>query len=339
MKPYKVEISVKTIFYTLLIIFGLFVISRTLDILIQLLLSFVLMTALHPLVTRLQRFKLGRGFSVLIVYLLLIFFLVASLGLLLPPLVDQTIHLVNNFNLPKLPFLDELTNLQFTYDEITALVNQYGSSVGTVVSYITSTFSLIFSIFTVLVLTLYLLLEREHLYRYASFLFRTKDRDERSRKLFNAVEENLGAWVRGEFILMVVIGVLTYVGLVILGVPYAVPLAIMAGLLEALPNLGPTIAAIPAVFIAAVTISPLMGLITAVLYMLIQSVENNVVVPQVMKKAVGISPITSIILILAGVRFGGVMGALLVVPVYIIVRVVLREFSHEIRTVLLGKEG
>ncbi|MEP7167163.1 MAG: AI-2E family transporter [Candidatus Woesebacteria bacterium] len=340
MQNYRVEISVKTLLY--IIGFGLLflVLSRTFDIVILLLLGFVLMTALHPIVLRLQRLRFSRVAAVLSVYAMLIATLVITFAVLVPPLVEQTLNLLHQFDLQSVPYLSDLKSLQLTYDQVSTLVSTYGGSFGTVFSYITSTFSVIFSFFTILVMSLYLLLEREHLYKYSAFLFRTKDREERSQRLFNEIEESLGTWVRGEFILMVTIGTMTYVGLTLLKIPYALPLAILAGFLEALPNLGPTIAAIPAVIVAyVVTGIPLMGVLAALLYWLIQSIENNFIVPFVMKRTVGISPLVSIVLILAGLRFGSVIGALLVIPIFIIVRVILREFSPEIHSVLRTKEN
>jgi predicted PurR-regulated permease PerM len=339
MPNYRVEISVKTLLYVVGIGLLLFVLSRTFDIVILLLLGFVLMTALHPIVLRLQRMRFPRIAAVLTVYLLLVISLVIAFAVLVPPLVEETLNLLHQFDLQTVPYLSELRSLQLTYEQVSSLLSTYGGSFGTVFSYITSTFSIIFSFFTVLVMSLYLLLERHNLYKYSSFLFRSKDREERSQKLFNAIEQSLGTWVRGEFILMVTIGTMTYIGLTLLKIPYALPLAIVAGLLEALPNLGPTIAAVPAIIVAyLVTGIPLMGVLAALLYWLIQSIENNFIVPFVMKQTVGISPLVSIVLILAGFRFGGVIGALLVIPTYIIVRVILREFSPEIHNILRGKE-
>lgn len=339
MKKFTVEISLKTIAYLLLLGLTIFIVSQILDIIVLVMIAFVLMTALHPLVAKINTITKSRILAVLLVYFLLLGSFVVVGAVLIPPLIDQTVKLLtrlSELDLASFPVLNELTQYHLNPTEIGTLLSQYAGSVGTVLSYVFSTFSVLFSISTVLVMSLYLLLEREHLYRYASILFRTKDRDERSKKLFNAVEEALGGWVRGEFFLMLIIGVLTYIGLSLLSIPYALPLAILAGLLEALPNIGPTLAAIPAIIIASITISPVIGIVTAILYMLIQAAENNFVVPQVMKKAVGISPLTAIVLILMGIRFGGFIGALLVIPIYIVLRVVLQEFSHEISSVLSG---
>lgn len=338
MKPVRIEISLKTLFTILFVCGALYVVSQIRDILVLLMISFVFMTALQPLIESFQRLKVSRIVAILFIYLLIVAFLILAVAFLIPPLVDQTAKLLVQLDVTNLPLLKELHQFTLTTDQITALLSQYGSSVGTVVTFITSAFSIMFSIFTVLVMSLYLLLERNHLYRYAAFLFRTKDRELRSRRLFLDIETGLGGWVRGEFALMVTIGVMTYIGLTLLGIPYALPLSILAGFLEALPNLGPTIAAVPAVIVAWAAGSPLIAGITVLLYLLIQALENNLIVPQVMKNAVGISPMTSIILILVGVRFGGVMGALLIIPTYIVVRIIMREFTPEIKNILQGKE-
>lgn len=338
MKPTRIEISLKTLLSILLLIAGVYVILQIRDILVLVMVSFILMTALQPVVTSLQKLHISRALAVLIVYSFLIAFLVLAGIIIVPPLITETKNLLIQFHLPDLPIVKELTELTFTAEHFSNLLSQYGSSLGSVVGFITSTFSALFSIFTILIMTLYLLLEREHLYRYAAFLFRTPDRNDRSRKLLSAIELKLGGWVRGEIVLMVIIGVMTYIGLTILDVPYAIPLSILAGILETLPNLGPTIAAIPATIIAFFLVSPMAAVATVVLYTLIQAVENYIIVPQVMKNAVGIRPTTSIILILVGVRFGGVMGALLIIPLYIMLRVTLREFAHEIQTILSGRE-
>lgn len=338
MTSHRVEISIKTILTTLLLLFGIYVISRVTDIIVLLSVSFVLMTALHPLVTNLQKLRFSREIAVIFIYIVLIALLVIAGIAIIPPLIDQTTRLFVQFDIPKSPLLQDLSGFQFSYSNISTLISQYGSSVMTLFAYVTSTFSLIFSIFTVLVMSLYFLLERDHLYRYSAILFR-HNHEERGRRLLNRIEDSLGGWVRGQIILMFVIGILTYVGLTILGIPYAVPLAILAGFLEMLPNLGPTLSAIPAILIAAISVSPTMGAIVGVLYIIIQFVENNIVVPQIMKKAVGISPITSIVLILVGVRFGSIMGAILIIPAYIVLRVILEEFAGEIKMLLQGREN
>jgi len=115
-------------------------------------------------------------------------------------------------------------------------------------------------------------------------------------------------------VLMFAIFILTFLGLTVLGVPYALSLAIIAGLLEIIPYIGPMLSAIPAIIIAF-TVSPLTGFLVLVLYVLIQQFENHIIVPQVMRRAVGLHPVAVILALLIGFKLGGVLGAILAVPV------------------------
>ncbi|MDQ5981520.1 MAG: hypothetical protein QG570_269, partial [Patescibacteria group bacterium] len=122
---------------------------------------------------------------------------------------------------------------------------------------------------------------------------------------------------RGQLTLMVLMGVVTYIGLVIIGVPYPVALAVLAGLFEIVPIIGPTIAAIPAVIIAF-AVSPLMGLATLIFYILIQQAENSLIVPKIMQKAIGFNPLVTIIVLMVGGEVLGIIGVILSVPIAII---------------------
>ncbi len=333
----KIEISLKTIFTVLIVGALLYILSHVTDILIQVFVAFVLMTALNPIVNRLQQLKMSRGMAIVTTYITMISLVVVVFAAAIPALIDQTTKLVTQLDLPQQPFLARLQDLQLTSSQLIPLVSQYGGSVGKVLEIVFTTFSALFTFFTVLVMTLYFLLGRDHLYTYATIFFRSGDKKSRSKQMVDRVEKALGSWVRGEFLLMLAIGVMSYIGLTLLGIPFALPLAIFAGLMEALPNIGPTLAAIPAVVVALVSVSPAMAGVTTILYILVQQVENNFVVPQVMKHATGIRPLTTIILILMGFRFGGVLGALLSVPIFIVAREVLAELSPEIGSIVKGE--
>ena len=121
------------------------------------------------------------------------------------------------------------------------------------------------------------------------------------------------------------VGLLTYIGLTILGVDIALPLAVLAGLLEIVPNIGPVISAIPAVLIAF-PIHPILALSTAALYFLVQFLENHILVPNIMKRATGVSPLTSIIGLMIGFRLVGPIGAILAIPTIIVIRSLAKEY-------------
>ena len=144
-------------------------------------------------------------------------------------------------------------------------------------------------------------------------------------RIISKIELRLGAWVRGQLILAVTIGICTYFGLLLLKIPFALPLALLAGILEIVPIIGPIIAAIPAIIIAF-TISPILAVATIALYVIIQQLESNLVVPYVMRKAVGLPPIATIIALMAGAKLAGIGGALLAIPIFVTIETSLSEY-------------
>ena len=130
---------------------------------------------------------------------------------------------------------------------------------------------------------------------------------------------------------MTVVGLLTYVGLNLIGIRYALALAVLAGLLEAVPNLGPTLSSVPAILLGFAT-SPVMGFAAIALYFIVQQLENNIIVPVVMKKAVGLNPIITLLALLIGGKMGGVLGILLAIPITVFLETVLIEVVNAPKT-------
>jgi predicted PurR-regulated permease PerM len=124
---------------------------------------------------------------------------------------------------------------------------------------------------------------------------------------------------------MLIVGVCTYVGLTIIGVPYSLPLSVMAALLEAVPMIGPLLAAGPAVLVAF-SISPFTGIATTALAFFIQQFENYVFVPKVMERSVGITPLATLIALTIGARFAGIIGVLISVPTMIVLLVFFERY-------------
>ena len=171
-----------------------------------------------------------------------------------------------------------------------------------------SIFSNLINVLLVLIFAFYLLMARSKQDEQLDMFFGK----ERSKKI-------------GQLILMLLVGSITYIGLRLLGIPYALPLAILAGLLEIVPYFGPIIAAIPAVIIGF-SISPIIGIATTALAFLIQQLENYLIVPKIMEKSVGVSPIIILLALTIGFKITGPMGALISVPVFITLQVFVKEY-------------
>ena len=319
--PRKIEISHRTIIFAVLFLIFLWLLYYIRDLILELFVALLIMAILNPLVTRLSKFKIPRAISVFIVYLVVFGVFGAAIAGIIPPLVEQTTSFVNN--LPK--YLSSLGIGGYINEQITGqLLSQLGSIPGQIVKVGISVFSNVVAVITVLILAFYLLLARNKLEDQLGLFFGDDKKRELGR-IIDLLESRLGGWARGALTLMALVGVSNYIGLVILGIPFALPLAILSGLLEIIPYLGPVVAAIPAVIIG-LSISPLMGLAVAALAFLIQQLENYLFVPKVMEKSVGVSPIITLLALAVGFRIAGVVGVVISVPVVLTVQVLLSKY-------------
>ncbi|MGH2354378.1 MAG: AI-2E family transporter, partial [Chloroflexota bacterium] len=181
----------------------------------------------------------------------------------------------------------------------------------------------------ILVLALYLTQDSERIQRYL-IGFLPLDRQEQAAQITARIGERLGGWLRGQIMLSAIIGTMTLVGLSLIGVRYAVVLAMIAAIGEAVPLVGPIFSAVPAVIVAFFQ-SPLQGFLTLGLYILVQQLENNLVVPKVMERAVKLHPLAVMTALLTGSELLGVTGAILSVPVAAALSVVIQEVRVERR--------
>lgn len=316
----KIDISHRSVIFIVILILSLWIIYLIRDLLLILFVAVILMSALSPLVKFFVKLKLPKALGIAITYIVIIGLLTAAVASILQPLIEESTRLIVTLpavagqifsitNIDKSVFQSELTNLSKNIFSITLAV-----------------FDNLITVIFLLVLTFYLLLERENLETRIASLF--VGREERIRKSIVAIEEKLGSWMRGQLFLSVIIGLVSYIGLFILNIPYALPLALIAGVLEVVPVIGPIVSAIPAIFIA-LTISPVLALGVAGMFFVIQQLENHLIVPQVMKRAVGLNPLMVILAIAIGSRLLGFAGALLAVPLAVVVQIIVTEIIEE----------
>jgi predicted PurR-regulated permease PerM len=318
----KIEITPKTIWYTLGSLLGLYTLYQIRSIVVLLFISFILMTAVNPLVRRTLKWKIPTIVVMLVVYVGIITLISTVVASLVPAVVAQTKGL--SAALPSyLSSLEDIFNTQID----TSLTSNYLSSIpSNILKIAAGAFNNILNVMAVFFMTYYLVMERPLLHKYLLRFFDDKDAEKKAENVVQLVEDQVGGWVRGELLLMAIIGVMTYIGLISLGIPYALPLAVLSGLLEAVPNLGPTIAAIPAILIGF-TVSPIVGLGALAMSVLIQQLENNLVVPKIMESATGTAPLVTILVLLVGYTLGGIAGAVLAMPIFLTLRTILKEVN------------
>lgn len=322
METKKVEISQKTIIFTVALLLSLWVLYQVRSIVVLLFIAFILMTAVNPLVKLARKIKIPTIVVMLVIYFGLIALISTVIASLVPAVVQQTKDLT--LVLPTyMHNLEDVFNAQFDPNVIGGYLNSMPSNLLRLAG---GVFSNIMNILALFFMSYYLVLDRPKLHRYLLRLFEDHEAEEKAEDLVLAIEKQVGGWVRGELLLMLIIGVMTYLGLALLGVPYALPLGVIAGLLEVVPNLGPTIAAVPALIIG-LTVSPIIALGTLILSIVIQQLENNIIVPKIMQSATGTEPLITILVLLVGFALGGVTGAILSMPIYLTIQTVIKAIN------------
>jgi predicted PurR-regulated permease PerM len=327
-EQHGVIISPSIVVFSVLFVLGIYFVFFIRQILLMLFLAVIMMAALNPALKWMVRsLHLPKFLAIAILYFGVILVLGMTITMIIPPLLADVPQFVNTLSLPPLP--EHIRQLNFSLNELTSIFNQIGGSFGAVYQVVSSTFAGIFSFFTVLVMACYLLIERDNLHKKIVWFSQEQRHLDIAKELVDTVEAQLGGWVRGQFFLMATIGIVSYTGLSLLNVKYALPLALAAGLLEILPNLGPTLAALPAIVVAYLQYgAPMAGFVT-LFYAVVQQLENNLIVPKIMKDNVDVSPLVTILMILIGFKASGVVGALLSVPIYIVIRSVYTIWLRE----------
>ncbi len=323
MRRTRVEISYKTIVFTAIFIFSLWLLFEIRSVLLAIFISLIIMSALNPVVTAMEKIKIPRRISILILFLGIFVIFSGIIASIIPPLISQTGSLVN-----QTPIIAQKLGIP-TIDQ-RVISDQLGSLPGNVARVAINTFSNIIGAFTLFVLSFYLLAERKYIHRHLVFFFGNQKVENEIEQFIDKLEHQIGGWVRGQLTLMLLIGVLTYIGLLLLKVNFALPLAILAGLFEIIPGIGPTLSMVPAVLIATSS-SPITAVATIAMYFLIQQFENNIIVPKVMQKAVGVRPLIVIISLMIGFQLAGTLGVILAVPTFLVIRLILQEVYNSER--------
>jgi predicted PurR-regulated permease PerM len=317
-------------------------------VLILFLVAGILATGLTPIVDAFagirparRRFRMERGPATLLIFVLLIGALILTLIGVVPTLIaefqgfaaalpayvgqaNETLRALGR-EYPLLAGLSE--RMMPTADAVAADIEAITYQAGTILQVAASIVSGFISFTLLLIVTFYLIVDGERIRRQLVWLLPPANRPAASA-VAEAAQDKIGAWLIGQFALSAIIGVFSLVGLEIIGVPYALFLAAIAAIGELVPMIGPYIGAVPAV-IVALFVSPFTALLTIGLYILIQQLENNLVVPQVMRRAVDLPPVFVLAALMLGSEALGIVGALLAVPVAAIVSIIVAELIDQ----------
>jgi predicted PurR-regulated permease PerM len=289
-------------------------------------LAFILTAFLLPISRFLQKKRLSPLVSTLIIYTLLL--LLISLVILptIPFLTGQVQLLFDNFPAYLVaidaqfggPILDQFLNL------LPARLAEIGQNLVAAVGSILGWFAALGVIF---IISFYLTLDYDNV-KKALTRFIPASR-ELLAEAIEEIEQKLGGWMRGQIIISLIVGLLVFITYTLLGLPFAFPLALIAAILEFIPYLGPVLAVIPALIIA-MTISPTMLLAVFIAYTIIQNFESYFLVPRIMHSTVKLHPLAIIMGIIAGGNVGGLVGALLAIPILTTLSIILRFIASRV---------
>jgi predicted PurR-regulated permease PerM len=301
--------------------------------------AIVMGTVIRPVVTWLHRRGLPRIAGVILVYLVLLALLISFVLLLFPLIVEQgtTIAaavpgyyqnllewMVNDPNQWIVRLSEFLPATLPGLEPIQQTGQQMLASAGQAMGYVASAAKVIFIATAILLLAFHWTLDGPRTIR-SLLLLLPKDQRESISELISAMETKVGSYIAGQGLLCLVIGILALVAYLLIGLPNAFVLALVAGVLEAVPMIGPLLGAIPAALVA-LSIAPIKLIWVIVATVIIQQLENSLLVPRVMHKAVGVNPFVSLLAIFALSSLFGIAGALMAIPIAAIIQILLDRF-------------
>ena len=364
MKEIAVKIRPEVFIWGLGILAVLALSSALKDLIIIFFLAFIISSGFRPIVDRLQTIGIPRTVSLVIIYLIVALVIAVILLLTIETFINQFNNV--NANLPNIignilltiqsiipkewgiltdgqvtDVIDGIKNsTSVNAENLDDIFNFLGRNLQTFsntgLSILSSVTNLLFSLFIVTIVSAYLVARPEKAYR-GLIGYIPKKTQEKVMKIFDEVEKKIGEWIIGQIILMFVVGFLTYIAVMlpsVIGIEgyelhkFALIISIMAGILEAFPNIGPTVTLILTLLMAIGTGSSLAIIIYIfIIFMGIQQAEAVFIVPMVMKRAVNLDPVIVILAISAGFTLGGVIGAILSIPIVVILKIILDEVN------------
>lgn len=328
-----VEVGTKVLIRAALLLVMAYLLYLIRDVVILVLLAVLTAAALVPAIGKLQKFGLSRTAAVIISYALLFFVGVILLSVFLPLFFSEIKQFLQNWPeytkrldtfMSGIETYSQSIGIEFSKDEFSQNIE---SNIALWFSQIFSTTINLFQGFIHFIgyffLALYLSLEEKGIEKF--FLLLTpKHYHAQSLSIASRMQGKVSQWIFGQMLLMLIAFGIYYIGLSLLGVPYALAIAFFGGFMEILPYVGPVLAAVPAIVIGLLS-SPILGASALAFYIIAHQVEAHIVAPQVMKHSAGLNPVALIIAILVGLELGGALGIILAVPITMILSVFVED--------------
>lgn len=345
MQNMTIQITTGTILKAILILALAALLWHLRELALIVLTSIVIASAIEPAAKGLMKYKVPRIVSVLVVYLLFFAIFFGVIFFLVPPVLEETSALLSTLpayletigapgafsedTLVETRSLISGISLGETTQQLDAILS--GAS-GNFLAAMSLVFGGIISFILIVVFSFYFAVSERGIEEFLRVVTPV-EREEYVLGLWKRAQYKIGLWMQGQFLLAVIIGVLVYLGLSILSVPYALVLAVIAALFELIPVFGPILASIPAIAIGFATGGLTLSLIVGAFYLIIHQFENHLIYPLVVTKVVGVPPILVILALLIGAKLAGVLGILLSVPFAAVMQELFKDLDRTRHTI------
>ena len=343
-KHVSVSINPGSVITTILIGVAAYVIWLLRDIALLVLTAIIIASAIEPGVAFFTKRRFHRVAAVLVMYLMVFGALFGITYAIVPPILTEAQaflstapQYLDTLNLPtSLTGIAETARTATSYqsqsifDTLFALQSAFADSSGGVIRFISTFFGGIFSLLLVVVLSFYFAIQSTGVEDFIRLVTPHKH-EQYAVGLWQRAQQKIGQWMQGQLLLSLISGTITYLGLLILGVPYALLLAVVAAVMNLVPIFGSLIAGVFATIVAFTSGGITLALIVAGLFLIINQFEGNLLYPLVVNKVVGIPPILVILALLVGGSLAGFLGVLLSIPVAAAIREFLSDIERKKR--------
>jgi len=322
----NINISDSTIFRTILFIILVFILWEIKTLILIVLTSVAIASFVESAIERMKKWGVGRVLAVVIIYLFSLILVAGLFYLLVPTLVSEVTSFYQSIKvyIPNIDILDTaakaketsfFSNLnQKSFGDIATSIDRLTKNVssgffGTIISI----FGGIANAVLILVISFFLSIEEKGIEKFLRIVTPLAQ-EEYAISVWDRTQKKISKWIQGQMLLGIIVGFLAFVGLVILGVEYALLLAIVVAVFELVP-FGMILAAVPTISIAFLGGGPSLGIMVTILFVVLQQFENYVLVPLIIKKSTGLPPLVIILSLLIGAKLAGFWGIILAVPV------------------------
>ena len=344
-KEIRISITAGTVVTVLVVLLGAYVTWLLRDLVLLVLTAIIIASAIEPGVAFFIRWRLPRFAAALLVYMLVFGAVFSILFFFLPPIIADAANFLSA--MPR--YLDTInvtsplsdiaqtvstaggqSQTQSYVQTLLSLQSLFTSSSGSVLQIVITFFGGIFSLVLVIVLSFYFALQDTGVDDFLRIVMPVRY-EEYSVNLWKRARKKIGLWMQGQILLSVIVAILVYLGLLIIGIPYALLLSVFTAMAEIIPIFGSLIAGAVAVIVGYSDGGVAIAAIVAGLYIVVNQFESNLIYPLIVKKIIGIPPLLVIVALIAGYTLAGFLGVLLSVPVAAVALEFLTDFDKRKR--------